>query len=309
LVAKIARTLARFFRLNEDLVEAIALGHDIGHAPFGHAGESCIAKVLEENNAGSFVHNAQSVRILESIENGGNGLNLTLQVLDGILGHNGEFWEASVSSATSPLSWAALDANVEKCLTRPRSEKPDKEVFPSTFEGCVVRVSDVIAYVGRDIQDAIALKLIRDDDLPRDAITVIGASNREIINNLTMDLTHNTTTCDGLQFSDRAFKAMKTLLEFNQRRIYQSAVIVEQRRRFERIVRELFETYLDDIRTGDERSAVYMHHLSLLDASYRENNSNYRIVADFIAGMTDRFLLGQYLQRFMPEKIGYRVVS
>lgn len=307
LVAKLARTLARFLQLNEDLVEAIALGHDIGHAPFGHAGEDCIAKILEENNAGSFVHNAQSVRMLERIENGGKGLNLALQVLDGILGHNGEFWEASITSATEPLSWATLDANVEKCLTHPRSERPERTVFPSTFEGCVVRVSDVIAYVGRDIEDAITLKLISQDELPKDAVEVLGHTNRDIINNLAMDLAHNTTTCDGLHFSDRGYKAMKTLLEFNYARIYKSPVILEQRRRFERIVRELFETYLDDVTAGNEESAIYEYHLSLMDAGYQENNTQYRIVADFIAGMTDRFLLGQYLQRFMPEKIGYCV--
>lgn len=307
LVAKIARTLARFLQLNEDLVEAIALGHDIGHAPFGHAGEDCIAKILEENNAGSFVHNAQSVRMLERIENGGKGLNLTLQVLDGILGHNGEFWEASITSAAQPPSWETLDANVEKCLTCPRSERPERNVFPSTFEGCVVRVSDVIAYVGRDIEDAITLKLISEDDLPKDAVAVLGHRNRDIINNLAMDLAHNTTTCSGLNFSERGYQAMETLLKFNYERIYKSPVILEQRRRFERIVRELFEIYLDDLTNGNEKSAVFEYHLSLMDANYREENSHYRIVADFMAGMTDRFLLGQYMQRFMPEKIGYCV--
>jgi dGTPase len=307
LVAKIARTLARFLELNEDLVEAIALGHDIGHAPFGHAGEACIATILEENDAGSFVHNAQSVRMLERIESGGRGLNLTLQVLDGIIGHNGEFWESSITSSDEPLCWGTLDNNVERCLTLPRKDKPETHVRPTTLEGCVVRVSDVIAYVGRDIEDAIMLKLICEDDLPKDAVATLGRQNREIINNLAMDLIHNSTTCSGLHFSEEAYRAMKTLLEFNYKQIYGSPVILKQKVRFERIVRELFETYLDDLDKGNEESAIYVHHLMLMDAGYAEEFSHYRIVADFIAGMTDRFLLGQYMHRFMPERIGYCV--
>lgn len=309
LVAKIARTLARFFQLNEDLVEAIALGHDIGHAPFGHAGEACIAKVLEENGAGSFVHNAQSVRVLEYIENGGRGLNLSLQVLDGILGHNGELWETSVCASEFDLRWDALDQRIEKCMARPRSEKPEKDIYPGTLEGCVVRFSDVFAYVGRDIEDAIALKIISREDLPAEAINVLGATNRDIINNLAMDLTHHSEPCGCLSLSEKAYRAMKTLLGFNYEHIYHSAVIADQIKRFDKMMRELFATYLRDLEVGAEESAIFEHHLNMFETSYREDNSHYRVVADFIAGMTDRFFLSQYAERLMPKSIGYFVPS
>jgi len=314
LVAKIARTLARFLRLNEDLVEAIALGHDIGHAPFGHAGEACIARLLEENQAGSFVHNAQSVRMLDRIENGGKGLNLTLQVLDGILGHNGEISERRITSSIEPLSWDTLDKNVDACLTLPRKDEPDKHVRPSTLEGCAVRVSDIIAYIGRDIEDAITLGMITPKDLPKEATRILGQTNRDIINNLAMDLAHNSTTCSGLQFSDEAFVAMDTLKKFNYERIYRSKVIEDQKKCFEPIVRELFEAYLDDIDQGNEESAIFTYFLKQMNPEYQSENTKYRMVADFIAGMTDRFLLGQYKTRFkrddeqfLPKRIGYSV--
>ena len=131
MVSKIARTIGRSLGLNEDLIEAIALGHDIGHTPFGHAGEAELARILEKNSAGSFVHNAQSIRMLDKLENHGKGLNLTLQVLDGILGHNGEKEFLELTPNKKNLSWEILDKNVSDCLTHPRSEKADSNIFPS----------------------------------------------------------------------------------------------------------------------------------------------------------------------------------
>jgi dGTPase len=129
MVSKIARTIGRFLRANEDLIEAIALAHDLGHAPFGHVGESIIAQIVEGKGEGSFVHNAQSVRLLDRIENSGQGLNLTLQVLDGILGHNGEFWEQKIEYDPSKLTWDNFDNNVAKCFKESRIFKPEKTIF------------------------------------------------------------------------------------------------------------------------------------------------------------------------------------
>jgi dGTPase len=309
LVSKIARTLARFFRANEDLVEAIALAHDIGHAPFGHAGEEYIAEFLEENDAGSFVHNAQSVRLLDSLEDGGRGLNLTLQVLDGVLGHNGEFWHQEISFDPANLKWDKLDANVAQCFAEPRKDKPEKKVYPSTIEGCIVRVSDVIAYLGRDIEDAISVGLIGREALPGNAISLIGASNREIINNLAMDLVHNSPAGNVLRFSSEVFDAMQTLLKFNYEEIYGAAIIKKQKERFRRLIRDLFELYLDDICKGHEDSPVFRFHLAQASESYRSETSPYRVVADFLAGMTDRFLVAQYKDSFLPEKIDYTLFT
>lgn len=168
---------------------------------------------------------------------------------------------------------------------------------------------DVIAYVGRDIEDAISLGLIKREDLPRKAVEVLGGTNREIINNLAMDLVHNTNSCGELHFSDEAFQSMKALLRFNYEKIYEAPMIQEQKRKFARIVRELFELYLSDIKKGNEKSVIFADHLSLMDSTYHEENSVFRIVADFIAGMTDRYLLSQYIECFMPERIGYHSIS
>ena len=141
MVSRIARSIGRCLRLNEDLIEAIALGHDIGHTPCGHTGEAELARLLAKHGAGTFMHNAQSVRVLQHLEKGGRGLNLTLPVLDGILGHNGEIEAPVYEYDRRNLTWERLEANLAECMKTPGF---DRQVFPSTLEGCVVRVSDII---------------------------------------------------------------------------------------------------------------------------------------------------------------------
>ena len=155
LVSKIARVIGRFLRLNEDLIEAIALGHDLGHVPYGHDGERFLNTISVKRGIGFFYHNVQSVRFLMNIEKGGRGLNLTLQVLDGILAHNGEI----VNVTYAPLyekDWDSFLKEYEKCY---QVRDYYKSLRPMTLEGCVVRVADVIGYIGRDIEDAIEIKL------------------------------------------------------------------------------------------------------------------------------------------------------
>jgi dGTPase len=305
LVSKIARTMARFLEANEDLVEAIALAHDLGHAPFGHTGEEIIAKILEEKGAGSFAHSAQSVRVLDRLENDGTGLNLTLQVLDGILGHNGEMTKQELKWDKSNLSWESVDANVEKCLTESRKSKPEKHVLPSTLEGAIVRLADVFAYLGRDIEDAIAIGLIARSDLPKEAVEVIGDTNREIINNLVMDVIHHSHDAASLRFSDDGFMAMDSIKRFNYQRIYEAPIIAEQKHRFEKLVRELFDLYITDIECGNEESSIFPQFLSSMRGDYAKQTSTERQVADYVAGMTDRFLLSEYKDRFMPKELDY----
>ncbi len=309
LVSKIARAIARFIKVNEDLVEAIALAHDIGHAPFGHAGEEYIAEFLEEHNEGSFIHNAQSVRVLDVLENQGKGMNLTLQVLDGVLGHNGELLQQEIKPNSVTLNWEALDNNVRQCFTSPRIDKPEKKIHPSTLEGCIVRVSDVIAYLGRDIEDAILLKMINREDLPAEATRVVGSTNREIINNLIMDIVHNSGDGDAVRFSPDVFNSLDLLLKFNYQQIYQAEVIEEQQVKLRRIVRDLFDVFIDDIDRNDRSSSVYTFFLSDMPNNYQDKTSKYRIAADFISGMTDRFLLDQYKNRFLPDRIDYTVLN
>jgi len=160
LVSKVARTIGRFLRLNEDLIEAIALGHDIGHAPFGHEGETYLSGLCRESGIGYFNHNVQSVHFLDRVEKKGKGWNLCLQTLDGILCHDGEVHNRHLSPQREK-SFSILDRElVEKTARR------DTALVPMTLEGCVVRMADTISYIGRDIEDAIRLGLIKRSDLP-----------------------------------------------------------------------------------------------------------------------------------------------
>jgi len=159
-VSKIGRVIGRCLKLNEDLIEAISLGHDLGHVAYGHDGEKVLHKLCKDNKIGCFCHNAQSVRLLMEIEQGGKGLNLSLQVFDGILSHNGEI----LSEEYRPnygKTWEMFEEEYRKCFTE---EDYSRKILPMTLEGCVVRISDVIAYIGRDIEDSITLKLIKRKD-------------------------------------------------------------------------------------------------------------------------------------------------
>src|SRR5208283_2364904 len=172
LVSHTARQLCRELGLNEDLAEAIALGHDLGHPPYGHAGEDYLNRLCMETNCGFFVHHAQSARLLTVLENQGKGLRLSLPVLDGILCHNGEVLNRGYVPDYMK-SRTQFEAELNGCFTVAHFSKA---IRPMTLEGCVVRASDVIAYIGRDIEDAITLGLINRDELPQVAVAVLGNS-------------------------------------------------------------------------------------------------------------------------------------
>ena len=178
-VSKIARTIGRALKLNEDLIEAIALGHDLGHVPFGHVGEAILNEICIEYNNTYFNHNVQSVRQLMVLENNGLGANLTLQTLDGILCHNGEMCFAN---------YKPVNKTAEQFKNEYNNTYIDKtaisKLIPMTLEGCVVRISDIIAYIGRDVEDAIRLNIIKKEDLPSFIKENLGTTNKEIINNL-----------------------------------------------------------------------------------------------------------------------------
>ncbi|MCE1246256.1 MAG: HD domain-containing protein [Firmicutes bacterium] len=306
MVSKISRTLARFLKANEDLTEAIALGHDLGHAPFGHAGEDVLSEILEEYGAGSFAHNAQSVRILEILENGGKGLNLSLQTLDGILGHNGEITVRELKYDPNNLNWETLDKNTARCFKDRRKNRPEKSILPSTLEGCIVRVSDIISYLGRDLEDAVSMGLIKStEELPSKVIRTLGANNKDIIDNLVMDILHNSYNKDKLVFSETVYDAMTELLRHNYEKIYKSDSVSQQEEKFKRIVRELFKIYLDDLNKENITSSIYQDFLLQMDQHYKDNTSPARIVSDYLSGMTDDFLIDQYSNIFLPAKIGY----
>ena len=180
LVSKIARTIGRALNLNEDLIEAISLGHDIGHVPFGHVGEKILNKISLENNEGYFMHNIESVRELMYLEDNGKGKNLTVQVLDGILCHNGEKLLKEYTYKNKSKEEFINDYN--------NSYKEKNELIPMTLEACVVRLSDIIGYIGRDLEDAIEKKIVKRNDIPIIIVNSLGNTNKDIVNSIILDV-------------------------------------------------------------------------------------------------------------------------
>jgi dGTPase len=292
--------VGRALRLNEDLVEAIALGHDIGHVPYGHDGEKVLDKICHVHKIGSFSHNVQSARFLKDIEKNGQGLNLTLQVLDGILAHNGEM----LSPRYEPdklKDWAVFREQYRKCFL---DRSFGKKIRPMTLEGCVVRICDVVAYIGRDIEDAITVRLIKRPDIPSKIRKVLGSSNNEIINTLVMDLIANSYNKPFLEFSNDIFDALCELRIFNHENIYFNPQIKTQSDKIADMFARLFDKYYDNIKGRDNNSFAY-HYWQRMSRRYRRETPVKRAVVDFIAGMTDDFFNNQFNENFVPQSFGY----
>ena len=302
-VSKIARVIGRCLRLNEDLIEAIALGHDLGHTPYGHDGERILNRLCTEAEIGCFCHNAQSVRFLMEIEGGGKGLNLTLQVLDGILTHNGEIVNERLVP-DSGKDWQQFFAEYEACFKDPAYSK---QIYPMTLEGCAVRVADLIAYIGRDIEDAIVVGLIKRSDLPRSIVKRLGDSNDQIINALVLDVIKQSYDRNQIAFSPEIYQALVDLKEFNYEHIYFNPKIKTEEHKVERIFELLFNQYTEDIKANNLSSPVYRYHLQDMNDKYRQTTPTARIVADFIAGMTDDFFHQQFKESFFPRSFGLKI--
>ncbi len=295
LVSKIARTISRLLRLNEDLTEAISLGHDIGHTPFGHDGERFLSELCESYGVGRFLHNIQSVRFLENIEKKGRGCNLSLQVLDGIFCHDGELHSQSLAPRKGK-SFESLSEEMER-----KTENPSMDVVPMTLEGCVVRMADTISYVGRDIEDAIRLGLILREDIPDACSAILGRSNGTIVYNLVEDLVANSLDRSSLNFSTRVGEALKQLKGFNQDRIYMNMRVKKQTDKIKLMFSLLFEKLYDDLNRRGETSVIYQEFLKDMSEKYRSGTPAAGMVRDFIAGMTDEFFMDQCHKHLIPE--------
>lgn len=301
LVSKISRTIGRFLGLNEDLIEAIALGHDIGHCPFGHDGEVYLSEMCEIHGIGPFLHNIQSVRFLDKIERKGRGWNLTLQVLDGILCHDGEIHTQALSPEREK-TFDKFDQEIAK-----KNASPDFQLTPMTLEGCVVRMADTISYIGRDIEDAIRLNLIKRNQLPKDSVAVLGDTNGTIVYNLVTDVIKNSFQRTAISFSHEVSNALKELREFNLNHIYLNPKIKPDFNKIGQMFNVLFERYLKDIKEGNELSIIFTEYLDGMYDEYRHSTSPAEIVRDFIAGMTDDYFLRQCPQDIRPSKITGRL--
>ena len=292
LVSRIARTIGSALNLNRDLIEAIALGHDIGHPPFAHSGEVFLNEISMQHTGRHFSHNIHSVRVLDGIY----PFNISLQTLVGIAGHNGEI-ELEEYRPVPVDSFAEFDRMMERAYTE---EAYANRIQPSTLEGNVVRIADIIAYLGKDRQDAARVKMTAEDAY---AEHEIGSLNAEIINNLTVDIVEHSYLRDHIEMSDDAFAALKTAKAENYERIYlagdQGDIYEEEiRPMFE----ELYEQLLRDLKTNNESSPLFKHHIEKIehqrrlyddDAPYRKEEPH-QIVVDYLAAMTDEYFLAAH---------------
>jgi dGTPase len=297
LLSKIARTIGRYLRLNEDLLEAIALGHDIGHPPFGHDGERILSKLCQAHGIGPFLHSIQGVWFLERAEKRGKGLNLSLQVLDGILCHDGE----------THLERLAPDQ--EKTFGRFEEEirlkqaDPDYPLKPMTLEGCVVRLADTISYIGRDLEDAITLNLIHRDELPPQVTQRLGRTNGAIVYSLVSDLITHSYDKNYVGYSPEVGEALKTLKQFNYRRIYDNLLIKRETEKIETLFTDLFERFYRDIIEQRRHSSIWTEYLAYMDDDYFSESQPTAIVRDYLASMTDANFLRQCQELFFPQPL------
>lgn len=290
-VSKAARTIARALGLNEDLCEAIALGHDVGHTPYGHFGESVLNKISKRYNAGKcFAHNLNSVRMFTVIEKKGYSSNLTLQVLDGIMCHNGEFIQEKYVPNKSK-TFEILFKEYNECLN---DESKIKRLIPMTLEGCVVRISDMIGYIGKDIDDANRLGIFNKDLLPENVKKYLGTENTQIMNSIIIDVIKNSFNKEYISMSKEVYEAVKTLKKFNYDNIYYNAITKEGREEYTKIIETLYSVYSRALDQEDKTNDIYIVYLNNMSEEYLKTNSDSQKIIDYISGMTDNYLQRQY---------------
>ena len=288
LVSKVARTVGRCLNLNEDLIEAIGLSHDIGHTPLGHTGEKILNDISMKELGIPFMHNLQSVREFMYLSLNGKGSNLTVQVLDGIMCHNGEKLEKVYEPVKKTKEDFLKDYNESI-----KSHDYASKIRPMTLEGCVVRISDVIAYIGRDIEDAITLGKLDRNSIPKEITDVLGNNNREIINNIVLDIVENSYEQGKIIISDKVFDAMNKLMTFNYKNIYDFANSKEDLQGYKDNINKLYYSLLNDLDSNNKKSNIYKDFISHMSREYLENTGNKQIVLDYIAGMTDDYFMTQ----------------
>lgn len=306
LVSRIARNIGAVLGLNLDLIEAIALGHDLGHTPFGHAGERYLSELTYLEGGIYFNHNVQSLRVLDSIYQ----RNVTFQTLDGIISHNGEI-EMREYRPDYGKTFEQLDREVRACLKDGVSAI--KAMTPATLEGCVVRISDMIAYLGKDRQDAKIAHII--DDSVSFETDIIGTENAAIINNLTVDIIENSYGKDYICMSEKVFCDLRTAKQENYEKIYNNPRVNNE---YEGIIKpmfaDIFYALLSDLRGGKTDSVIFSHHIDHIAKNNKpygrayEGENPVQIVADFISAMTDDYFLALHKKLF-PEsekRVEYR---
>ena len=295
LVSKIARTIGRFLKLNEDLIEAIALGHDIGHTPFGHEGETYLSELCVNAGIGYFLHNVQSIQFLDRVERKGQGWNLCLQTLDGILCHDGEIHNRLLT----PDREKTFDTFEREIAGK--KNNPQKTLIPMTTEGCVVRMADTIAYIGRDLEDAIRLNILRREDIPQSIVRILGNTNGTIVYRLVTDIIQTSQQTHHVAFSPEISDALQALKAFNLERIYKNPQSKIHASKIKSLFGILFEQCLNDLEKDNRSADIFSGFLADMSDSYLEHHCLAEIVRDYIAGMTDRYFLHQFPEHLRPQ--------
>jgi len=286
-VSQIARTIGKALKLNLDLIEAIALGHDLGHAPFGHDGEEILQETCQEKNICIFFHNIHSLRIVDKLADACKGMNLTFQVRDGILSHDGEINEKCLKPDRNKTEADLINYCQEK------SQGEQLHIIPATLEGCVVRMSDAISYIGQDFEDAIRIGILKRGELPEGIKEELGESNTDIINSLVTDIIINSHNCDEIIYSPNIAERVFELKKFNAERIYKSPRLKAKKTKLKAAFKFLFEKFLSALNRGEEESLIFKEWIfnrgKNKGADYVNSNLPEQVVIDYIASMTDRY--------------------
>lgn len=297
-VSTIATTICKGLGLDVELAQAIALGHDLGHAPFGHIGEHVLNKLTQ--SIGGFIHEVHGLRVVDKITRDGHGLNLTYAVRDGIVSHCGEEFQKSIAPENEVKSLESITS---------------RQTAPLTYEACVVRVADKIAYLGRDIEDAITAGLIRSKDVPDTVRRNLGKTNGEIIDTLVVDVIRSSTGTDAISFSDDKYHMICQLKDFNYQRIYNHELILKSDESIHALIQHLFGHLMDLYnRLGDDH-LNYQRSSCQIDRDfgmfykkrttlYIQETNKERCVSDFVAGMTDSYALEAANDLLFPRPIG-----
>lgn len=294
LVSNFARGIAEILGLNLDLVEAIALGHDVGHPPFGHEGEGYLSELSEEYGNGPFAHPLQSCRLLMDIE----PLNLGLAVYDGFLCHDGGMTGDRLVPSFGK-TWEDHFADRKLKLSNPHGN-----IMPATLEGCLVKLCDTMSYIGRDIEDAISLKILSRDQIPQ---TILGNSNREILHYLARDVIRSSYGQAYIAFSNESYEALKTLRKFNFDHIYNHPQLKVESKKIQRSYRILFDLLLNDLDQQKENSYIWKCFLYKRSEAYLTDTSSVQMVIDYISGMTDNYFVRTLNKWVIPQQIEIRL--
>lgn len=301
-VSRIARTIGKALSLNLELIEAIALGHDIGHTPFGHAGEYVLDELYFNHTNRHFNHNIQSYRVLDKIFN----YNLTLQTLDGIISHNGEL-ELDEYRPAALNDFSELDEKIENSYTK---EGFVRTLVPSTLEACVVRIADIIAYIGKDRQDAILTKSVKDFNFTHGEI---GVFNAEMINNITTNIIENSYGKPYIKMSKEYFQALQTAKQENYQKIYSAEKTQSQTSSvLKPMMSKMYDKLLYDMHNHNKYSYIFTHHIGYINKSHYKRKSPYeniepnQIVVDYIASMTDDYFIDLFNNLFPDNTLDLR---